>query len=99
MPNLSRGKKRPWIKPRPRMKHSVDNSAFYNSRVWRRTRLYYIQNNPLCEECERNNIVEAATCVDHILPIRLNGSKLSLENLQSLCTHCHAVKSGKEAHL
>ena len=34
--------------------------------------------------------------VDHIKPINKGGSKLDIDNLQSLCNRCHALKSAKE---
>jgi 5-methylcytosine-specific restriction protein A len=82
----------------PQQRRNVDNSAFYNSRQWRSTSKAFIFQNPTCAECERNDLIEPATCTDHIKPIEEGGSKWSWSNLQALCNHCHAVKSGREAH-
>ena len=76
----------------------TDNSSFYNSRKWRALRNYYIQLNPLCEQCKRKGEVVGGQCVDHIRPIRLGGKLTDVSNLQTLCNSCHAKKSGSEAH-
>ncbi len=99
MPKLNKSKHRPWIPKRKRISHLTDNSAFYNSRKWRSLRNYYIQMNPLCEQCKREDKVTAGQCVDHIKPIRLGGLLLCVSNLQTLCNPCHSVKSGKESQL
>lgn len=53
--------------------------------------------NPLCAECDRNGLVVAAYCVDHIIPHKGNEQLFWDENNhQSLCRACHAVKSAKE---
>lgn len=76
----------------------TDNTNFYNSRRWRSLRKHYIQSNPLCEQCKRNERTTAGQCVDHIKPIRLGGLMTDIGNLQTLCNSCHAYKSGTEAH-
>jgi 5-methylcytosine-specific restriction protein A len=63
---------------------------------WRNLRNTYIREYPLCAECERQNKTTLGTVVDHIIPIRIGGDKLSLDNLQTLCTSCHNSKSAKE---
>ena len=98
MPTLQNSRDRKWIKKRKRVISLTDNQNFYNSRQWRRLRQYYIQMNPLCKHCKDKGIIKGGECIDHIIPIRLGGKPLSLNNLQTLCNSCHAVKSGKEAH-
>lgn len=98
MPKLNSSRPRAWIKKRKRVAAITDNSNFYNSRQWRRLRQYVMQMNPLCKYCKEKGIIKAGECIDHIIPIRFGGDKLSISNLQTLCNSCHAVKSGKEAH-
>jgi 5-methylcytosine-specific restriction protein A len=43
-------------------------SYLYNSSRWRRLRKQFLHKHPLCEECKRKGIVNAATVVDHIKP-------------------------------
>ena len=74
----------------------VDNSSFYNSKRWRSLRNYFIQMNPLCATCLRDNNTVSAKVVDHVVPIRLGGSPIDIKNLQSLCEYHHNQKSGRE---
>ena len=74
----------------------TETTNFYRSTAWRKLRAIKISMNPFCELCEKKGIVKAAKEVDHIKPIRQGGAPLSLDNLQSLCTPCHAAKSAKE---
>jgi len=97
MPILPKGKKRPWIPEKPKHMREIDNASFYNSKRWRSLRNYYIQKNPICEQCNREGIIKGAQCVDHIKPITMGGSPVDSKNLQSLCNSCHAKKSGREA--
>ena len=66
----------------------------YNTRRWRKARLAFIKNNPLCVVCNK-----LATVVDHIKPVRLGGEFWNSENWQSMCATCHNRKSGNEARL
>ena len=64
----------------------------YNTRRWRSLRAVFMANNPVCVTCSR-----LANVCDHITPVRQGGS-FWFGPFQALCTHCHAVKSGKERH-
>ena len=98
MPTLPKGKRRPWIPEKPKHMREGDNASFYNSKRWRALRNYFIQMNPLCSQCERDgNGPTGAQCVDHIKPISMGGSMVSISNLQALCNSCHAIKSGRES--
>ncbi|MCP4539869.1 MAG: HNH endonuclease [Chloroflexi bacterium] len=60
-------------------------------------RLRYLVAHPLCAECYRQHIVQAATVVDHIVPHK--GDKelfWDMSNWQGLCAPCHNRKTGKE---
>lgn len=50
---------------------------------------------PLCRQCRAEGVVEAATQVDHIVPIAEGGTN-GFENTQSLCASCHSKKTRKE---
>lgn len=88
---------RPWVKQYTPHERSVDNSKFYNSRVWRKTRALWLEKQPMCKHCERNGLTTAANVVDHILPISQGGDKLNDRNFQSLCKKCHDKKSASES--
>lgn len=99
MPTIPKPSRRAYLPPREAhggRRHK--NTAFYQSAAWRRLRMIKLQANPVCEECLRRGLVTEATVVDHIVPINEGGAPLDMRNLQSLCAHCHNIKSGREAH-
>lgn len=68
----------------------------YDSR-WRRERLAFLKQNPLCVHCEQEGTVKAAKEVDHIVPHK--GDMVLFwdkNNWQSLCKRHHSVKTAKE---
>ena len=63
-------------------------------RQWRNKRLIYLQEHPLCTECESEGKITAATVVDHIIPHRGNKQLFDDDNnLQALCKSCHDRKT------
>jgi len=77
-----------------------DNKSFYNSQAWRRLSRLQLQREPLCAECMKTGRITPAEITDHIQPIRDGGTRLDLENLQSLCRACHNKKHrGGESNL
>lgn len=97
MPTITKHKPRPWLtehKPHEGRKHP--NTKFYQSTPWRRLRAVKLEQQPMCEECERNGVITPAQIVDHIVPINRGGASLDIENLQSLCNACHNRKSAKD---
>jgi len=64
---------------------------------WRRLRNAFIKRNPFCVHCYAKGMVTQATVVDHVTPHRGDPAlRLDWENLQSLCTSCHARKTKQE---
>lgn len=106
MPSIPKGNRKTfavkarstYLKDKNRAFTNIDksNASFYNSRQWRKLRLMILQREPLCKECEKKNRFVSAVVVDHILPINKGGAKLSLDNLQGLCTTCHNRKSARD---
>jgi 5-methylcytosine-specific restriction protein A len=74
----------------------VDHKKLYNGRPWRKFRAAYLALNPLCIECTAEELIVAATVVDHIKQVRLGGDFLDVENVQPLCSKHHNRKSGRE---
>lgn len=64
---------------------------FYSGATWQKLRGMHIRNNPLCVHCGA-----VARVVDHIQPRRNGGADLDIDNLQSLCLSCHAIKTKNE---
>lgn len=74
----------------------ASNKRGYDSR-WRRARKRFLSVHPLCERCKENNILVAATVVDHIIPHRGDDRLFWDElNWQALCKHCHDSKTMTE---
>jgi 5-methylcytosine-specific restriction protein A len=97
MPSIKKHTKRPWLPERkPYEGYRHNNTDFYQSRRWRSLRALKLQKDPLCEECMRKGVLVPAQMVDHIVPINKGGAPLDLNNLQSLCNHCHAVKTARD---
>lgn len=66
----------------------------YNTR-WRKARSLFLKQHPLCEECNRNDLLTPATIVDHIVPHRGDERLFWDEmNWQALCKKCHNGKTG-----
>lgn len=79
-------------------KRDEQSQKFYNSREWKRTRLTRLQKDKyLCIRCKEDNKITHADMVDHIIPISVDWSKrLDVDNLQSLCNKCHAIKTADD---
>ncbi|MBF0406460.1 MAG: HNH endonuclease [Candidatus Riflebacteria bacterium] len=56
---------------------------------WDNVRNAYLSQYPLCKLCHDKGIIKAADMVHHIVSIREGGSRLSYDNLMSLCWACH----------
>ena len=70
--------------------------SFYSCSAWIKLRNYKRLLNPLCEHCEKLGLIIPYHTIDHIKPISEGGEPLNLDNLQTLCKQCHAIKTGKE---
>ncbi len=57
--------------------------------AWSRCRHSYLSAHPLCEDCQKFDILTPADEVHHIIPLRDGGDKLNFENLRALCRACH----------
>lgn len=64
-------------------------------RAWQKTRLIVLAEEPFCRECAKQKRIEAATDVDHIIPLARGGTH-DRSNLQPLCAVCHSRKTVKE---
>jgi len=100
--------KRPWERQGHGIRYNPD--SFYQSTIWKRTRAAFIQStttlpdgrvvpNDICIQCyiEQGKATPVHT-VDHIKQKREGGDATSFSNLQSLCSHHHAIKSANEGN-
>ena len=82
-------------------KHRKLESSYYNKykrnpntykrygNRWRKIRQLYIKEHPVCELCERKNILRPVEEVHHVIPLSKGGSHHK-DNLMSLCKSCHS---------
>jgi len=71
---------------------------FYNDRRWRRARLEFLAQHPLCRYCEADGRITPAAIVDHVVPIaKAPDLAWNPANWQPLCkTHHDSMKQGQE---
>lgn len=73
------------------------SGAPYNTYRWHKLAKAFIQDHPLCEECERNGVIKAAECVDHIDPWPIcKDYFFDRRNLQALCNECNHLKGQRD---
>jgi len=73
-----------------------EHHHMYDAR-WRKIRANWLSLHPLCVMCEEQGKATPATVVDHIISHRGDWVKFNdPNNWQSLCFHCHAVKSQQD---
>lgn len=75
-----------------------ESAKFYSSGDWQLLRAQALQRDAgLCVHCLRDEMITFATEVDHVLPIKHYWQyRLKLDNLQSLCRHCHRTKTEED---
>ena len=68
-----------------------------NSTRWKKLRVAYKLEHPMCELCRAAGRLVPAREVDHVVPLE-KAPELGLKwtNLQALCRGCHALKSQAE---
>ena len=71
-------------------------SAFYDTANWRKCRVAFLAEFPLCRMCEAAGLIVSATVADHVIEIKQGGEPLDWSNLQPLCASCHAKKTRRD---
>lgn len=71
---------------------------FYRSKRWTSLRKQALaRDHYLCQYCLAQGITTPAKTVDHTVPIEWEPSrKADLENLVTICSHCHRLKTNWE---
>jgi len=89
------------ILTRPSSKSLRDRNAnrFYASIRWRTVRSVKLNRTPWCEHCKAKGTLTRATVVHHTIEVRDDMEQsLDLDNLVSLCMHCHSKLHMEEMH-
>lgn len=74
-----------------------ERKRFYCCKEWRTLREIKLNQNPLCERCEKKDKLIPAVDIHHKIDLVDDGSKcLDLDNLESLCKECHTEHTNKE---
>jgi 5-methylcytosine-specific restriction protein A len=69
----------------------------YNASRWKKLRKQFLQEHPICVECEAKGVIKAATVVDHIEAHKGDEELFwNQSNWQPLCKCCHDKKTVKE---
>jgi 5-methylcytosine-specific restriction protein A len=77
-------------------KKTKESIAFYNSRAWKKVSINYRKLHPICEQCEKKNIIIKAQLVHHKKKLqdiwKDKQNPLSYKYLESLCNNCHLAE-------
>ncbi|ADL50540.1 HNH endonuclease [Clostridium cellulovorans] len=69
----------------------------YNTSRWKKLRLQFLQEQPLCVECKSKGVIKAATDLDHIQAHKGDEELFwNINNLQALCHSCHSRKTARD---
>jgi 5-methylcytosine-specific restriction protein A len=78
------------------MSKDKNYTRMIQSSQWKELRIDKMKNNPLCEDCYENEIIEPATEVHHVIPVEsalsldeMKRLMFSYDNLRALCHSCH----------
>jgi 5-methylcytosine-specific restriction protein A len=63
---------------------------------WRKRRLHWLSQHPLCARCEEKDLVKPATDVHHRKPLSEGGAD-DESNYESLCHECHSAETREHA--
>ncbi len=71
----------------------TEERQWIHSPRWRKASKLFLEEHPLCVECERQRRITAAYLVDHIIPHEGNYDLFwDQSNWQGLCNPCHEEK-------
>jgi len=101
MPTIYKPAKKVYKRKTVSKRGNENHAAVYNTVTWKKLRIEYLKQHPICEICEAKGKVSNIADVHHKTPISTANTKhgkqilgFDWSNLQSLCTACH-----KEQHL
>jgi 5-methylcytosine-specific restriction enzyme A len=92
MPTINLGRK----KPRDRTVNIQNRQDIYQNKRWRKIRDAKLKNDPLCEDCLKEDRVTQTQEVHHHIPIDVNPDlAFEYDNLVSLCIEHHKLRHRK----
>lgn len=69
---------------------SLEGTVRHYTHDWNMLSLRYRTHNPLCQDCDEQDVTTPASEVHHVIPLIEDPSlKLEWSNLRSLCGPCH----------
>ena len=76
-----------------------EEKKFYRRATWRKFRLAFLWQNPLCVVCFEKGQLVPAEHVDHVIPRKVRPDlELDPENCQALCASCHSRKTLRQRY-
>lgn len=84
--------------------NETERKEIYATTKWRKLRLSYLMDHPLCERCQKENRIVPAVDIHHIISFMTTSNKLDRmalafnpDNLESLCKQCHQKEHSKRS--
>jgi len=74
-------------------KSAMSDDPRYRTSRWTKLRAAILRRDPLCRYCAARGRAEAATTVDHIVPVARGGAFWSQDNLAPACLSCNSSKA------
>ena len=87
--------KRSYLPKYRRNKKKKVNKVHRTNR-WTKLSVRYRQEHPACEVHKHYGLIEPATETDHIYRIADGGAPYDWNNLMSICSECHSLKTALE---
>lgn len=79
-----------------RVEDRADATQRGYDRKWKKFRLRYMAENPLCVDCEQRGKVRAAEHIHHVEKLVDRPElKYEADNLMALCERCHNARTAK----
>jgi 5-methylcytosine-specific restriction endonuclease McrA len=72
------------------------NQLFYKRAAWKKTRLAYLSQFPICEVADYCGDIMEGEIVDHIVPISQGGAPYDPRNFCTMSKRLHDLKSALE---
>jgi len=85
-----------FTKADPAKAQRLEDSRFYKRVAWLKLRSIKLDQNPLCETCEKDGLTTLAVHVHHVKARKAHPDlELDIDNLEALCHPCHTKEENK----